>query len=218
METIASILGLSRVGFLLNQSTKEKDYLISTAELMDMARMQGEYGDTFVTAVVSMFASEEGAAPDVQFEAYQCTNQCVKLFAEGWFTEEGKHTGVSYLQDPREPGKKAPVIVAGKDTNEVDNEWFLCPVKILDHQGVLSSDFPIENRLTPQGMSELAAHLKQRASQPFVRALSDFHLLLYLAKHANLDANDVATIVQSVGDQSQVQEGYKIIIESIANM
>ena len=125
---------------------------------------------------------------------------------------------MSTLKDPREPTKEKPVIVAGKDTNRVDNEWFLCPVKILDHEGMLSSDFPIENRLTPQGMSELKAYLKQMSSKPFVVALSDFHLLLYLAKHSNMDANDIALLVQAVGSQSDPGEGYKIIIESIAGI
>lgn len=41
--------------------------------------------------------------------------------------------------------------MAGKDTGEVDNNYFLVPVKILDHDGPLITEFPIENRLVPQG-------------------------------------------------------------------
>jgi hypothetical protein len=38
-----------------------------------------------------------------------------------------------------------------KDTDEVDNEWFLCPMKIFHHQGELvTSTFPVENRFTGQ--------------------------------------------------------------------
>lgn len=216
VDVIASLLGLKRVGLIFSQSSKEKDHLISTAEIMEMAQMQDTYGELFVTAVVSLFHSEEGA--DIHFEAYQCTNQCVKLWREGWFLDEGRDTGVSVLQDPREPSKKQPVIVAGKDTNKVDNEWFLCPVKILDHEGALSSDFAVENRLTSQDSNDLKAYLKQRTSLPFVRALSDFHVLLFLAKHSNMDPNDIALITEAVRDQSEVGEGYKIIIESIARM
>lgn len=43
------------------------------------------------------------------------------------------------------------MIVAGKDVGEVDNDYFLVPVKILDHDGPLGTAFPIENRLLPQG-------------------------------------------------------------------
>jgi nuclear protein localization family protein 4 len=218
VETIAGLLGLSRVGYIFSQSSKEKDYLISTKELIDMAGMQDKFGEAFVTAVVSLSQSEEGT--DVHFEAYQCSRQCVKLNKEGWFDpeEEGKYTGVSTLKDPREPSKEKPVIVAGKDTSRVDNEWFLCPVKILDHEGLFSADFPVENRLTPQGTGELKAYLKQMAGKPFVVTLSDFHLLLFLAKHSNIDANDIALMVQAVGSQSDPGEGYKIIIESLAGV
>lgn len=38
----------------------------------------------------------------------------------------------------------------GKDASSVDNDWFLCPLKILDHEGPLGATFPVENRLTPQ--------------------------------------------------------------------
>lgn len=47
--------------------------------------------------------------------------------------------------------KGDPVIVAGKDQGEVDNDYLLIPVNILDHEGPLSTTFPIENRLLPQG-------------------------------------------------------------------
>lgn len=52
------------------------------------------------------------------------------------------------MQDPSE---KTPVIVAGKDVAEVDNDYFLLPVSILDHEGPLRTAFPVENRLLPQG-------------------------------------------------------------------
>lgn len=51
----------------------------------------------------------------------------------------------------QEPAKKDPVIVAGKDVSEVDNDYFLLPVSILDHEGPLMTVFPVENRLLPQG-------------------------------------------------------------------
>lgn len=42
--------------------------------------------------------------------------------------------------------------MAGKDEAEVDNDFFLMPVKIADHEGSLTSNFSIENRLLPQGV------------------------------------------------------------------
>lgn len=44
----------------------------------------------------------------------------------------------------------APRVRAGRDASEADVDYFLCAVKILQHQGPLSSSFPVENRLVPQ--------------------------------------------------------------------
>ena len=51
----------------------------------------------------------------------------------------------------QEPKNERPVVVAGKDQGEVDNDYLLIPVNILDHEGPLSAAFPVENRLLPQG-------------------------------------------------------------------
>jgi len=47
------------------------------------------------------------------------------------------------------------VIVAVKDLGEVDNDYFLIPVGIRDHEGGLHASFPAENRLLPQGAALL---------------------------------------------------------------
>lgn len=52
----------------------------------------------------------------------------------------------------QEPKKKDPVIVAGKDVGEVDNNYFLVAVKILNHEGTIMTEFAVENRLVPQGV------------------------------------------------------------------
>ena len=41
--------------------------------------------------------------------------------------------------------------MAVKDLGEVDNDYFLIPVGIRDHEGGLHTSFPVENRLLPQG-------------------------------------------------------------------
>ncbi len=55
----------------------------------------------------------------------------------------------------QDPKNEAPVIVAVKDLGEVDNDYFLIPVGIRDHEGPLFSSFPVENRLLPQGAPRL---------------------------------------------------------------
>ena len=64
----------------------------------------------------------------------------------------------------QEPKNERPVVVAGKDQGEVDNDYLLIPVNILDHEGPLSAAFPVENRLLPQG--EQSGTQSRRALSP----------------------------------------------------
>ena len=76
----------------------------------------------------------------------------------------------------QEPKQKQPVIVAGKDVKEVDNDYFLIPVKIMDHEGPLKTSFPIENRLLPQGVATPA--IRPAAEM----LLCDTHILCHTAQ------------------------------------
>ena len=154
----------------------------------------------------------------MHFEAYQVSDQCQDLVQRGWFQRSPMDTGVSEMWNPEEPEDKTPVVVAGLDATKVDNEWFMCPVKILDHGSSLRSDFPIENRLTPQGLSELRSYMQAERGRPLKETLADFHLLLYLAKNRHLDLEDVVRIGEAVQAGEDVQEGYRLIIESIAGL
>ncbi len=48
------------MGWIFTQSVQEREYIISTEEICQMAAMQDELGERAVTAVVSMVPSEEG--------------------------------------------------------------------------------------------------------------------------------------------------------------
>lgn len=56
-----------------------------------------------------------------------------------------------WMQDPK---NKLPVMVGRTDVGEVDNDYFLVPLPINDHQGPLENAFPVENRLLPQGLKK----------------------------------------------------------------
>ena len=84
----------------------------------------------------------------------------------------------------QEPAQKQPVIVAGKDVKEVDNDYFLIPVKIMDHEGPFSANFPVENRLLPQGKSDACLQLY---------ALSTHQ------QHTSAAAQEIANIVGCCG-------------------
>lgn len=216
-DFIADRCGWKKVGWVFAQSTKEREFIMSTEEICQMAAMQDELGETCVTGVVAVWPSEEGH-PEVHFEAFQVSDQCVKLWKEGWFQEQSEPSGVTVMRDPKEPTKKDPVIVAGKDVSEVDNDYFLLPVSILDHEGPLMTVFPVENRLLPQGKPELKQHLQKYSAKPYSERLADFHLLLYLARQPNFETTDLGLIVDAAREKTPLQEGYKIIIDSLAGL
>lgn len=221
-DFVAGRLGLRKVGWVLAQAAGAKDWILSDIELRQAAAIHAELGDDAVTAVVSVAAPPEGAPAgtlgDVHFEAFQVSAQAADLASRGWLAApaSGSPAGVTRVVNPDDPALKMPAIVAGKDASEVDNDWFLVPVAICDHGGPLSSDFPIENRLTPQGAPELAAHLAAAKSRPPPLRHADFHLLLWLARQPGLDVADVGAIADAVAAGEPIGEGYELILESLA--
>ncbi|KDP21542.1 hypothetical protein JCGZ_22013 [Jatropha curcas] len=211
VDAIAAGLGMRRVGFIFTQTITQdkKDYTLSNREVLQAAEFHAESElKEWVTAVVKLEVNEDGVA-DVHFEAFQISDMCIRLFKENWFeTEIGEDI------DPKLSKMKKDVVVGGKDVREVDNDFFLVVVKILDHQGPLSSSFPIENRITQVTVRALKTHLDRTKNLPFVKRISDFHLLLFLAKF--LDISDVPALAECVQTQTTVPEGYQLLIESMA--
>ena len=67
---------MEKVGWIFTQSSKERDYIMNSEEISQMAAWQDEVGEHCVTGVVSLAVSDEGS--DVHFEAFQvriCKNQ-----------------------------------------------------------------------------------------------------------------------------------------------
>lgn len=131
VDAIAMGLGMRRVGFIFTQtiSQNKKDYTMSNSEVLQAAELHGESGlKEWVTAVVKLTVNEDDGA-DVHFEAFQMSDMCVRLFKEGWF-----ETDIGEEVDPKLSRMKKDVVVGVKDTREVDNDFFLVLVKILDHQ------------------------------------------------------------------------------------
>ncbi|KAK1278112.1 NPL4-like protein 2 [Acorus gramineus] len=216
VEAVAAGLGMRAVGFMFTQAVGQdkEGYTLSETEVRLAAQMQVECGrglEQWVTAVVKLEVSEDGGA-DVHFEAFQLSEMCVKLFREGWFLGDEAGPGT----DPKVTRLKKEVVVGVKDVKEVDNDFFLVPVKISDHQGLLSTTFPIENRNSEVTMRALKTHLDRTKSLPFVKRISDFHLLLFLARYFDVNA-DVPALAECVQGQITVPEGFKLIIESLAS-
>ncbi|KAJ7513454.1 hypothetical protein O6H91_23G000300 [Diphasiastrum complanatum] len=211
-DVIAAGLGMRKLGFVFTQtvSQNKRDYILSNEEIRQAVELHAENGfEGWATAVVKLIVNEDGAA-DVHFEAFQLSDQCVKLWKEGWFVAEYKDL------DPKLSRMKKDVVILGKDTRDVDNDLFLVPVKILDHQGPLTCAFPIENRVSQPNLQSLKVHLERTKSLPYVKRISDFHLLLFLSNY--LDANtDIPQLAEAVQIQGTVADGYQLIIDSLAS-
>ena len=63
---------MEKVGWIFTQSSKERDYIMNSEEISQMAAWQDEVGQHCVTGVVSLAVSDEGS--DVHFEAFQVKN------------------------------------------------------------------------------------------------------------------------------------------------
>ncbi|KAJ0977685.1 hypothetical protein J5N97_013159 [Dioscorea zingiberensis] len=213
VEAIAAGLGMRRVGFVFTQSVGRMgkgEYTLSAREVLQAAELHAEGGiEEWVTALVKLEVNEDGAA-DVHFEAFQMSDNCVKLFKDGLFVTE-----IGDDDNPRVSRMKKDVVVGVKDTREVDNDFFLVPVKISDHQGPLSSSFPVENRITTVTLRALKNHLDRTKHLSFVKRISDFHLLLLLARYLDVNA-DVPALAECVLRQTSIPEGYQLLIESLA--
>ncbi|KAJ4867066.1 NPL4-like protein 1 [Raphanus sativus] len=214
VDAIALGLGMRRVGFIFSQTVTQdkKEYTLSNVEVLLAAQLHAESElKEWVTAVVKLEVNEEEGGADVHFEAFQMSDMCVRLFREGWFETE-----IGPEDDPKLSKMKKEVVVGVKDLKEVDNDFFLVLVKILDHQGPLSCTFPIENRNVETTMRALKTHMDRARSLPFVKRISDFHLLLFVARFLDV-TSDVPALAECVRLQSNVPEGYELLIDSMAN-
>ena len=134
VDAIADGLGMQRVGLVFTQAVGRKasetgEYTMSNREVVQAAQLQAERGiPEWVTAVVKLEVGDDGSG-DVHFAAFQMSEVCVKLCKDGVLETE-----VTDYDDPRLSKMRKEVIAGGKDTMEVDNDFFLVPVKISDHQ------------------------------------------------------------------------------------
>lgn len=177
----------------------------------------------FSIAVVKLEVNEEGAA-DVHFEAFQLSDQCLRLFQEGWFADGEDRPGADGAEsgkvqrgeavEPKLSKMKKEVIVAGKDTTMVDNDFFLVPVKISDHEGLLTSTFPVENRMVSPTQQSLRSHLERNRTKSYGQRLADFHLLFFLSRFLD-PSSDIPILAEAVRTKSSIPDGYQLIIESL---
>lgn len=78
-DFVASLLGLRKVGWIFTQSVQEREFIMSTEEVCQIAAMQDELGEQAVTAVVSMVPSDDGMIARVIRGGHRLMALCLRL-------------------------------------------------------------------------------------------------------------------------------------------
>jgi len=233
VETLASMVGLKRVGWIFGHPPREDGFQLSSAEVITAAEFQleaagGVEPTPFVTVKVTV--GEDGTS--VSFEAFQVSLQCMEMVAEGALEVLPGEKGEGCDAGGDNPGyckvnETFTAIMEGKETPKVENNFFLTTIPIVQHNSErFVSMFPPSNRdsLGDGGRIQSREEMKRQLQKSgkngwtFADLLSDFHLLLYLCNDLDVET-DIKRISQSVVDRDiPLDEGHKLLIASMAGM
>jgi len=217
VDQIAEMLGLQKVGWIFGHEPREPGFVLSAAEVIMAAELQLEAAGgveeiPFVTVKVTQ--SEDGT---VSVEAFQVSQQCMAMVAEEAL-ENGPDPKVCNVNET------FTAIQEGKESKTVENNFFLCVVPIVQHTSeMLIAEFPRANRDLDdrtQNHDELKRQLQKsgQSGWTFVDRLADFHLLIYLSKFLDLNA-DFPKICAAIHNRDvPLDDGYKLIIKSMAGL
>ncbi|KAK5641222.1 hypothetical protein RI129_009769 [Pyrocoelia pectoralis] len=156
----------------------------------------GIYGSKFVTVCVTGDKSFQ-----VHMEGYQVSNQCMALVKDNCLIPTKDAPELGYVRESSEKQYVPDVYYKEKDSygNEVSRLGRPLPVDYLlldvpastplTPQYTFNSDiskksFPVENRLVDghiQDFNALTQYMSQFLPSEFLTAVSDFHLLIYIA-------------------------------------
>jgi nuclear protein localization family protein 4 len=217
VDTVASLLGLVKVGWIFGHPPREEGFTMSASEIITAAELQLECAGgieptPFVTVKVTV-----GDDGNVSFEAFQVSKQCMEMAAEEALAV-GENPGFCTVVDT------FTAIQEGKESKTIENNFFLTVVPIVQHVSeTFVSQFPKANRdhdERRQTHDEMKKQLSKSGSAgwQFIDLLADFNLLVYLSKFLDIE-RDIPKICQSVVDRDvPLDEGYKLIIASMAGL
>jgi nuclear protein localization family protein 4 len=218
VEALSQMLGLTKVGWIVGHPPREKGFQLSNAEVIMAAELQLESAGgieptPFVTVRVTV--DDDG---NVVVEAFQVSLQCMEMVAEEAL-EVGPNPGFCYVNET------FTAIQEGKPSATVENNFFLTVVPIHRYQSEMFVNmFPRANRAYDDRGGQTHEEMKRQLSKSgqsgwtFIDLLSDFALLLYLCKFLDVHS-DMAKICESVKNRDvPLDDGYKIIISSMAGM
>lgn len=154
------------------------------------------FGSKFVTVCVTGNAENE-----IHMEGYQVSNQCMALVRDGVLVPTKDAPELAYVRESTEDKYVPDVFFMEKDKygNEIKKlgrplpvEYLLTDVPVTTPKEPLATftvlkdrnPFPVENRLLDssiQDFNSFARYISQFRSAEFFDAISDFHVLIFMA-------------------------------------
>ncbi|KAH9495810.1 Nuclear protein localization protein 4 [Bulinus truncatus] len=165
----------------------------------------GHFGSKFVTVVVTGDNDNQ-----IHFEGYQVSNQCMALVRDDCFVPTRDVPQLGYIKESGNEQYVPDVFYKDRDNygNEVIHIARPLPVEYLlvtipaafasdfhytFKSNIQSESFPVENRENvgqTQDFSALTSYLERFPPNRFLEAMSDFHLLMFLATSDMLPLKD----------------------------
>jgi nuclear protein localization family protein 4 len=232
VDKIAESLGLERIGFIFTSLGRDSEHLMTSKEVVRAAKMQieNETNAHYTKYVLSKFVTcvthpnlKDGAQPETN--VFMVSDQFCGMVRDRLIeTNEKEQTNPKRvkLRKPL-PGELQPeVLEAGKNANtEFDPDWFVVKINsgapVRPKSFFVHSHFPRENRPgAPQLRSDIKRYLsKCRPSDPIWSKLSDFHLLLFLARIFDVDTAKV--ICDAVRERGSIDDDLFDVIQAAGN-
>lgn len=209
VDLIANELGMTKVGWLFSHPPREDtSFLFSSREVLLAAQLQHDAGGSdspFVTVKVTLNADGEAS-----FEAFQVSDQCIDLFTTGALLENTENPQSCTIHPT------FTALVESKPATQVDNNFFLLVVPVLQHNSFLHNNlFPSMHRDgTPRTRQQLANAINQ-TDKPYHQRLANLSLLVFLADFLDYP-NDLQCIARCIHADKPIDSGYQVLIDSIA--
>jgi len=216
VNELAMMLGYKRVGWIFAHPPREKKFSFSGPEILATAEHQLESVDgvndtTFITIKVTLDIETNKPHCD----GWQVSKQCMAMVAEN-VLQVSPNLGFCKVNPT------FTALVEMKPASEVDNDFFLCAIPILNYKSEqLICTFPRPNRFGEyQTQNDLKNQLSKIGKEGWTiqTLLADFHLLLYLCQHLSIH-DDLPRICEAIlNPEIPLDEGYQLIIRSIAGL
>ncbi|KAK7507678.1 hypothetical protein BaRGS_00001613 [Batillaria attramentaria] len=180
---------------------------------------EGHFGSKFVTVIATGDNNNQ-----IHFEGYQVSNQCMALVRDDCLIPTKDVPELGYVKESSNEQYVPDVFYKGKDSygNEVTHLARPLPVEYLlvdmpcafpaDFQYTFKTldglrTFPAENREhmgETQDFNALVQYMEQYSPNQFLRAMSDFHLLMFLATSEMLPLREkLDVLLEAVRTQNE---------------